>query len=301
MPFTSPKQKSGETQNALAGGDYYGANREFELVYRGKDVFDVGDSVLLRFMSLHPDDILKVPEKKVSVTNPKTKKLMEIKVHNPLQYDPVPEGADELTTLKDHSGAFFEDCQDSTCYRVPVFVRSITSGTGKNRETEDVDRLLWVELGPGLKKSLNKMAEANDGICAFNEESGRPEYDVRLKIVKGTSGDFPKTYEFEAVVLNGREPDANFDVSAEDCVDLKVIEEDWDAVQEEMRALMTVADVKKKLRTSSNSSGRPSLSSRPSFGGDDEEAGNVTDAEDIDVEAEVVADEPKKKLFKKRS
>jgi hypothetical protein len=189
------------------------------LDYKGNMV--IGDAARIRIFTLDEDDIQYIPCKKGDVifTAKETGKQTTITktVHNI--------GA-ELADLTDSTGSPFAEWKDTALYRIPVWVYGIYR---KDNTFEELNAVRFIEIGPGLKKSLEELRNSAQGLFSFDEETQCPEYDILLKIIKGDM--VAKNYVFEGINMNPKtkKTDAHFNVPAE-----KVLEDSIDQIVEEL-------------------------------------------------------------------
>lgn len=267
------KPKNADASNAFdgfVGSGGGGFTSPYELGYRGS-AHKIGEAWVIRILSLHPDYIIQQPARRVTIKNPKDGSLMQ----GVIVADP---GAPLNEELTDHAGKRLCDCKAAEIHRVPVWVYGHYTDKG---QYEEVDEFKYIEFGTALRISLQQLEEQNRGLCKFDKETGRPEYDILLKIVTNQQNKkIPKTYEFEAITQDSESlgKDPNFGVPAETVLEAvkKQIEELWDTVQDEMRKGLSDDDVRKRLAEPEDGDGKPEdLSSeektqapsrRPGFG-----------------------------------
>lgn len=244
---------------------------------------NVGDFVDLRIISLSRDDIEVIEARKATIKNPKkNNQPMTVIVHDP--------GKEIAETISDQFGNRLDQCDPTKLFRVPVAVKSITRMNGKNREVEELDgKLMFIEFGTGLKISLDKMEGAQEGAGGFNEETGRPDYDVRLRVVNGNKG-IPRNYEFEPILLEGTKPSKTFGVELEEAYPdwMDGIMDGWEELREAMAERQDEAEIRRQLKErdgSGGGAGRQRVSNRPELGEDEPES-EVEETSETETEQE---------------
>lgn len=198
------RPNAGNSGNAL--NKFSGPTRKvspFEFDYRNKEVMDVGDFVRLRIFTLDEQDVQTIPCKRGTIVVPGRPKPISKVVHNL--------GA-ELADLTDGAGLPFAEWQGTVLYRIPVWVYGVTKGGNYN----EIEKLMFIEIGPGLKKSLDEVKDDPSGMFVFDEKTNVPEYDLMLQVIKG-EGDITKNYIFRGINMDAktRSVDVNYNVPAE--------------------------------------------------------------------------------------
>lgn len=246
--------------NAFAG--YAGANREVHPLEVDYKKLKVGGRVRLRFLDLTEEVAVVLEGREVGIVNKQNNSMMAIKMEIPLDDEGKPDAG--LKGLVDHAGTPVLACKKINIYRCPVWVYFEQDDTGKVTE---IDALRYIEFTQGLRDSMDELAAFQNGVGAFNEETGRPDYDVDLCVVKG-EGTIPKNYKFDVVYMDAKtkKPHPNFGVEAEEVLDgvMDEINELWEPVLEAMNRRTTLDDVTKRLTPSKE--GRAAVSSRPGVG-----------------------------------
>jgi hypothetical protein len=208
------RPNAGNSGNAL--NKFAGPTRKvspFEFDYRNNEVLGVGDYVRLRIFTLDEQDIQVIPCKRGNIVIPGKPKPISKVVHNL---------GSELADLTDGNGVPFAEWQGTVLYRIPVWIYGVNKGGVYN----EIEKLMFIEIGPGLKKSLDEVKDDPSGMFAFDEKTNVPEYDLMLQIVKG-EGDITKNYLFRGINMDpkSRSIDANYNVPAE-----QVLEEDANTI-----------------------------------------------------------------------
>lgn len=215
--------KSGENAFAGKGATEFKNDSPMSLKYKGKE-FMVGDTWVFRVLSLDSKFTRNITARKVKILNPRTGDYMDIMVA-----DQGPRNKE----LHDHAGRSLDTCDVTSIFRMPVWVYGKINASGKK---EKIAKLMFLEFTSGLVASLNALEEKQGGKCAFDEKSGRPEYDIQLKILYNNK-EFPKTYEFEPVIMDDEmERHPNFKVVTEKVLEdeYEQIEAGWAELQKEM-------------------------------------------------------------------
>lgn len=227
----------------------------------------MGEFFDFRVLSLDEDSTVVIPCRKVTILNPRTKEPMNIPIHDP--------GYEASSTLRDHSGKLLSECPTTNFYRVPVWVTAKGDAQGN---TEPVSGALrYLEFGEGIKNSFFELEDEQNGMFAFlNNESGVPEYEVRLIVIPGPSAAIKKNYRIEGVFFDPatKKQVASFGQPNEVALKnvLGQIDEGWEALMEAMNITEgTYEEASKRLRPSGDSN-RPAMSNRPVLGGDVAEA-----------------------------
>ena len=235
------RPNAGNSGNAL--NKFTGPTRKvspFEFDYRNNDILSVGDFVRLRIFTLDEQDVQVIPCKRGNIVIPGKPKPISKVVHNL--------GA-ELADLTDGNGLPFAEWGGTVLYRIPVWVYGVTKGGAYN----EIEKLMFIEIGPGLKKSLDEVKDDPSGMFSFDEKTNVPEYDLMLQIVKG-EGDITKNYLFRGINMDPktRSVDVNYNVPAE-----QVLAEDADNIadtlesaefQEALNERMTLDYIKNEFR-----------------------------------------------------
>lgn len=229
--------------------------------------FKVGGRVRLRFLDCTVEGASILEAREAGIVNRQNNSMMLIKVEIPGTYDRHEDGTytfipdDGVKNLVDHNGTPILACKAAKIYRCPVWVYYEQDENGK---ITDVDALRFVEFTQGLRDSMSELASFQNGAGAFNEETGRPDYDVDLCIVPG-EGTISKNYKFEVVFLDDktRKQHSNFGVEAEEvlseCMD--DIQALWPDVIEAVFRQTTLEDLEKRLAPPRES--RSTVSARP--------------------------------------
>lgn len=263
---------------------------EFRLNYQGKD-FNVGDYWRFRVLSLHPDHIKEFAARRCTIINTKTKQKMKLVIPDP--GEPLNE------TLVDHTGTPMSECQETTVMRIPVYVYGIWKKKQKKHEFEAIEEVQFLEMGQGLINAFCDLKDAHQGKCAFSDNTGRPEYDILLKI-EFNNPEIPKKYELEPVLMgDNMEKDPNFGVSAETALGEDVCKEVMESFEDCVKELQTFglseSDIKDKLRKRSSDDDKkddgPSDTRRSSgFKKPNDDAGSEDDPPFEEGEAEAGAE-----------
>jgi hypothetical protein len=272
MPYPTGRRGGG---NAFAG--YKGASFDDPLSISYKR-YKPGAYIRLRILSLAGEDVNVIPCRGVSVMNPQTKQMMTIKdVHEP-------EDTSIMHDILDHAGNPMSACQQVNLFRCPVFVYFTVDEKGTR---EDINALRYLEFGQGLKNSLDKLEEFQQGLGAFNEESGRPDYDVDLVVVEG-EGSISKNYEFQVVLMDSKskKQHGHFGVEAEEVLEtegfMDAVAAEWDTVQAAISKRMTEEEIRNRVQPRQENRG--SVSSRPGLR--DRDSQPAADEVDTSGEAE---------------
>jgi hypothetical protein len=253
--YRRPKGKNAFEQYASASREAH----PLEVDYRS---LKIGDSVRLRFLDLTEDSTVALEAREVKILNPQNQSFMNIKVEIPLGEDgkPLP----EVKELVDHNQTPVLAGKSVRIYRCPVWVYHIV----KEKEIIDVDGLRYLEFTQGLRDSLEELRSFQNGVGEFNEETGRPDYDVDLRIIKG-EGSISKNYVFDVVYLDAKtkKPHENFGVEAEEVLEevMGEIDSAWDEVQDAIHTRTTLDALTKRVAPP-KSNDKQSVSSRPSAG-----------------------------------
>lgn len=201
---------------------------EFQLDYKK---LVVGESVRCRILSLAEDDTEYISCKRGNINVKGRAEPISLVVHNL---------GEQLADIVDHDGTPFVEWKGTSLNRILIWVY----GTYKKDGTfEESGELKFVEMGPGLKKSLGELEQAQKGLFAFNEDTCCPEYDLLLSIVPG-DGNIPKNYIWEGINMNPKtkKTDDNFNKLSEEVLsaeDQKLIAGQWGTVREAMEARQT--------------------------------------------------------------
>lgn len=218
-----------------------------EVPYKG---LEIGDKVRIRVLSLSEDETVIFEGREVSITNPKTKKPMTIKVALPL--DKNGNVIEESLDLRTPGGKRVGDGREVFFYRIPVWLYSIQKG--KNAP-EEIGALRYLEMTQGLRDSLDELETFQDGLGEFNPETGRPDYDIFLRIVEAKM--VPFSYRFDVINLgSNKKQDPAFGVEVEEFFTdemFDAIDEQWDDVIDAMFTAPTMADLEKRLGVDSES------------------------------------------------
>lgn len=255
--------------NAFAG--YAGSNRDVHPLSVDYKSLKVGGRIRLRFLDLTEENTVVIEGREVGILNKQNNTMMNIKVEVPLdESGNIDPGAKDLV---DHNGTPFLACKKVNVYRCPVWVYY---SQDENQNVTDIDQLMYLEFTQGLRDSLDELNTFQDGVGAFNPETGRPDYDVDLVIIKG-EGSIPKNYAFSVVYLDSKtkKQHANFGPEAEEVLAevMDSINDDWEPVVEAMNTRTTMDEVAKRLAPPKGD-GKASVSSRPGVGrGREEETG----------------------------
>lgn len=246
MPYVAPSKG---TSNAFKDRERTSSSLDpNQVMYKN---LKPGDFVDIRFLTFEEEAFMQIRCRKAEITNPKTNKPMTINV--------VDLGYEVMSELIDSSGTPLNECKTTYLYRLPVWVyrRRATDKDGVVK-TEEINELKYIEFGPGLAKSLEKLEEFQDGMGEFNQETGRPDYDVRLKVVPGQNDAIPKNYEFEPVLFEVKDKkrvnSSSFGVEAETVLKkyMSVISEKWDEVVTAMKTLPDATEVRRQLSPKDN-------------------------------------------------
>lgn len=234
------RPNAGKNGNAL---EKFGNNNPVSplaLDYKGTMV--IGDAARIRIFTLDESDIEHIQCKKGDIRIKKKDTGQEITiskvVHNL--------GA-ELADLTDETGTPFAEWKDTVLYRIPVWVYGIYR---KDNSFDEINAVRFIEIGPGLKKSLNALRESGQGLFSFDEETHCPEYDILLKIVVGDMTS--KDYVFEGINMNPKtkKTDEHFNVPAETVL-AEVIDqiiEELPVVKEAMAERMSADSIRNDFR-----------------------------------------------------
>lgn len=236
----------------------------------------IGGRVRLRFLDLTPEAAAVFEAREVGIVNKQNNSMMAIKVEIPGEYDRHEDGTYEFTPdervkgLVDHNGTPVMACKSVKIFRCPVWVYYEQDENGK---ITDIDTLKYLEFTQGLRNSMDELVGFQDGAGAFNEETGRPDYDVDLCVIKG-EGTIPKNYKFEVVFLDPKtkRQAESFGVEAEEVLSdvMGEIEGMWPEVLEALWRETTYEDLEKRL--SPPKEGRTSVSGRPGMGRQSDES-----------------------------
>lgn len=230
---------------------------EFELDYRSG--LEVGSSVEFRIMRLNKSETNSYPTVPVKLYSPKKGTPLNLRMYLP--------DRELAQDLYDHDGVRVSDIEsDKIRYmlRVPIFVYKINKMTEGKIVTEEVNKLYFVELGGGLKKTLKELKEAG-GLTKFDETTGRPNYDMLLKIVPGQSAQYNKNYDVEAITLaidkQGKPvTHPNFGLTAEEAIkewEDTEVRPNWGKMMEGMFALPTETELRNFLAKKTNNGNTP--------------------------------------------
>lgn len=258
------------TGNAFAGMNAF-QRSEYEHNYKGA----LGTKTRVRIMSLAAGDVAKIPVLRVDVLKYGKKPtdddaVMNIAVHHP--------GDAEAQRIRNYLGTPLSACKVEYVYRIPVFVFwTLNAETG---ERVNVNKLRYIEFGSMLKKSIDNLPNAIPGLeskLAFNPETGRPDYEIDIEVVRGDgkypnyravpriyedngSGDYVKTLGVETDEVLAKFIDA--------------ISDDWDAVIADIKKTDSVDDIRRRVvqNVEDDDTKGKSVSSKPELVGDDEEA-----------------------------
>lgn len=194
----------------------------FALDYQGKNHVP-GETFRFRVISFARDDMRALRTIKFKVPAANGKGLDDRHIFDP--------GDSIASKMVDASGVPLSECDHGVKYRIPVVLIEYTPA-GANAQpvkvySEDnsnlTDYVKFLEFGAGLDIAFREIQEAQNGACAFDPRTKRPEYDILLKIVEGSSKQFNKKYALEpcTVVPDGRKvvPDPTFGVMFEDRFD----------------------------------------------------------------------------------
>ena len=246
-----------------------------ELDYKA---LSVGDYVDIRFLDMSKEAFLEIPCRRVGKKNPKTNEQMTIVVRD--------FGIEQMNGMVDNYGVPINDCKKTFLYRLPIWVFGITTFDEKGKaKYEEVNEVKYVEFGPGLSQSLDKMEKLQGGACSFDESTGLPHYDVRLSIVPGPSKVISKNYAFEPVTLDPktkRMPESFGQPLVDDKTNnikgrfnaeqIELIKLRWPSIMESIYRLETIEDVKRNLdgTKKDGSGGSKSLSVREGLSGSED-------------------------------
>jgi hypothetical protein len=225
--------------NAFAKYNNRGKGKNpFELDYRGKDK-QIGEVWTIRILSLAEDDVREIPARKATIINSQSGSKMQF---------PIPDPGHPLNNeITDHTGKPLSQCESVVIYRMPVWVYKHTDEKGK---VVDVNELKYLEFTEGIRISLQKLEQAQGGKCAFDPDTGRPEYDVDLKIVYNNE-QIKKKYELEPVLFtDDMDKHPNFKVKAEKALAkfADQISEKWDELQEAMDSGTSEAEIRDAVK-----------------------------------------------------
>lgn len=271
MPYPTNRRGGGNAFASYKGSSF---GDPLAINYRK---FKENSYIRLRILSLSEEDVTVIPCREVSILNPKTKQMMIIKdVHEP-------EDPSVMHTIIDHAGNPMSSAKQTYLFRCPVFVY-FTVDEKNNRE--DVNQLRYLEFGQGLKNSLDKLEEFQQGLGAFNEETGRPDYDIDLVIFEGDGG--IKNYEFEVVLMDSKtkKQHPHFGVEAEVILEqegfMDAVSADWDAVQEALHRRMTEDEIRQRVQPKAEQRG--AVSNKPGLR--DRQDETASDADEVDDSGE---------------
>lgn len=246
----------------------------------------IGGYMRVRFLDLTPETeeggAVVIPGFRVKITNPQNNQLMGVVVHGVYENpeDPIEERVltEEFQELVDHENNPLSAGQPVYVYRTPVWVYEKMEDSKKLME--EIDALRYLEFTQGLRDSMDEVAANTNGKYILNEETGLPDYDMNLVIIKG-EGSIPKNYRFEGLDWDAKKKQnhVNFGVDFDDWK--KDYEDDidklWDEVMEAAKTTMTIEEVRKQVTPRSGGGG--SVSSRPDLrrGDNDEDQGGDAD------------------------
>jgi hypothetical protein len=255
-------------QGGNAFARYAGTNREVHPLEVDYKKLKVGGRVRLRFLDLTDEVAVVLEGREVAILNKQNNSMMAIKMEIPTDKDGNPDPG--LKGLVDHAGTPILACKKVNIYRCPVWVYFEQDDTGKVTE---IGALRYIEFTQGLRDSMGDLAEFQNGVGAFNEDTGRPDYDVDLCVVKG-EGTIPKNYKFDVVYMDAKtkKTHPNFGVEAEEVLAdvMDEINDLWEDVINAMNRRTTLEDVIKRLAPPKE--GRATISARPSVGRAEENA-----------------------------
>lgn len=256
--------------------DKYATGRDVHPLEVDYKRFKPGGRVRMRFMNLDDDVAVALEGREVSILNRQTGAMMSIKVEIPC--DEHGEPLSEVEKMVDHSGVPVLAQKETPIFRMPVWVYFEEDDRGVITE---VSALRYLEFTQGLRVSMDQMKEWQQGVGAFNEDTGRPDYDVDLRVIKG-EGTISKNYRFDVVYLDSKtkKQHPNFGVEADEVLAevLDVIDEEWPAVIEAMNRRITLQEFERRLAPpKENSRG---LSAKPGLNRGEDEADPTDESED---------------------
>lgn len=257
-------------QGGNAFQQFAGSGREVHPLEVDYKKLKIGGRIRLRFLDLTPEAAAVLEAREVGIVNKQNNSMMAIKVEIPGEYVRNEDGSYDFTvdervkSLVDHNGTPVLACKSVKIYRAPVWVYYEQDENGK---ITDIDALRFIEFTQGLRDSMDELVGFQNGAGAFNEETGRPDYDVDLCIIKG-EGSIPKNYKFEVVFLDEKtkKQHENFGSEAEEVLEsvLPEIEQMWPEVIEAAFRQTTYEDLEKRLAPAKES--RQAVSGRPGMG-----------------------------------
>src|ERR1044072_1806591 len=235
-----------------------------------KELKVIGESVELRFFGVTAPFVIGSPAMKVAITNPKDGKPMNLQVYEP--------SAELMHSIRDHNGKTLAECDRTTLYRMIVWVKGKNMNpdrSGNCKDYEAIGDLRYLEFTPGLAIEINKLQKYQNGAGAFNENTGRPDYDIRFSVVPGNSPSIPKNYALEPIRNIGIVPKTKrplisetFGVDTDEALgkDLKVVEAKWDEVMEAMHKLPDDEAIKRRF-SKTGGGVAAAMGSRGGYGG----------------------------------
>ena len=251
MGYKAPtKSKTSTTTSAIDGFTGFQPD-PFFFNYK-KEIGTIGEAVDFRILDLAEKTpaVLVYEARKCMFTNTKDNKPMELTIAYP--------GDAIGKTLVDRDGKNMTECKSTPVGRLTVWVYgkhvNVNPRTGVPTEYVPINKLMFMEWGPGLLKNLNTINAARNGFMPFNPQTGRPDYDIQLVTIKSSSPSFSKNYEltpklftFGADGIPTKDPhvarDAE-DVLADFMDDLN---KDWDTCIAAMRKVPTVEEIKRQF------------------------------------------------------
>jgi len=243
--------------------DNYASSRDVHPLEVDYKKLKVGARTRLRFLDLTDEVALAIEGREVGILNRTNNSMMAIKIEVPVDDNGLP--LPEVKDMVDHNGTPILACKKINFFRAPVWQYFEQDENGK---ITDVDAVRYIEFTQGLRDSLSELEGFQNGVGAFNPETGRPDYDVDLCIIKG-EGTIPKNYQFDVVYLDTatKKTHQNFGPEAEDVLEevMDDIQALWPDVLEAMNTRITLDDFIKRISPPKESRGG-AVSSRPGLG-----------------------------------
>lgn len=223
--------------------------------YKGS-IKSAGGYVRLRILSLAEDHVKIIPCRRINILSPKAKTPLTVTVQDL--------GA-ELEGLQDYTGEpVLGEKNHTETFRLPVWVYGVKPNDNASTPLDESNAgLYYIEVGRGIINALMKLRTANEGLFAFDEATGCPEYDIRLK--KTTAMPF---WEVEGIHWEGKSQSAHYSVPVEQVLadEWKNIINGWgDLMNAMQKPLSTLAEIKRQLVVGTETTKQLPISQKPAL------------------------------------
>lgn len=243
--FAAARQRMADSKTSVQSASSVMGDGDFVAKYginvRDENLYPIGSKIRFRFISGlgRPFPFCHFIDTRRAVVASKEGEMQERAIIVPGKDHPEHK---EAMAILDHAEEPLENRKPGTLFRALVYVYGVFDKDRKGvySMVEEINEWRWLHFAPGLMKSWREMKSSDQSgfsecLSEVDKEEihwlGVPEgtdltpmYDVDLVIVKGNSKQFPRNYEFEPVLLEGRNPHPHFDVSHEDLINDGIID-----------------------------------------------------------------------------